>query len=120
MKNIAIVLKMINVQRSAIVDNIMNMDAVTNIIMKKNIISFSTASCKGTDWIYNGSGQWTLTTSSAVLYHVFGVSSTGFVVIDGVAVASSVGVRPVLYLKSDVSITGTGTTSDGINYYIVE
>ena len=86
----------------------------------KDPYNYDTTSCKGTDWIYNSSiNQWTLSPKSSDSIFVFNVNSPGFVGSYN-ANGTSYGVRPVLYLKSDVSIVGEETTSDGLKYYVVE
>ena len=76
----------------------------------------TTTSCKGTDWI--SINQWTITPISNYWSGVFAVGSPGNV--SHCDASNPIEVRPVLYLKSDVSIVGTGTTSGGISYYVVE
>ena len=79
-----------------------------------------TASCIATDWLLDSSlTQWTLNPNSSSSYYVFCVFSSGYVVYSH-AYYTDFGVRPALYLKSDVSIVGEGTTVTGIKYYVVE
>ena len=62
-------------------------------------------------WLYiTSQAQWTLAPSSSGAGLVFFVSSSGYV--DLTLAYSSRGVRPVVYLKSDITLTGTGTSSD--------
>jgi len=67
----------------------------------------SVSDCKNNDWIYNSSiNQWTLSPfaySSYALY-VFIVDSSGGV--DGNGARNAHGVRPVVFLKSTIKITG--------------
>ena len=61
------------------------------------------------NWLYKSSTQWTMAPSSySDAYHVWYAGST--YLYDYYA-RSSYGVRPVLYLSSDISITGAGTSS---------
>lgn len=79
-----------------------------------------TINCTGTNWIFQGnvvSGNsskvsiWTLSPGLSAGFRVFEVSNTGYVY-DGVAFFSD-GIRPVVYLKSTVSIvSGTGTLNN--------
>ena len=65
--------------------------------------------CRDTSWLRNTSTiQWTLTPNSSSSYYVFYVSSSGYVYSDDVANSSAS--RPVLYLNSDVTITGGSGT----------
>ena len=64
-------------------------------------------------YLYMGSIYWTMTPSrfSSSLAYEFRVSSMGYIVnFDGVHQRN--GVRPVLSLKSDITVTGTGTQND--------
>ena len=82
--------------------------------------STSSYACRTNDWLYESSlNQWTLSPNSNNANLVFVVSSLGRVYYY-FAYGSSNGVRPVLYLKSDAAIVGEGTTSEGINYYVVD
>ena len=60
--------------------------------------------CKNENWLFNNADQWTLSPNSSSANYVFYVYLGGFVTYGN---ASSVfGVRPVLFLKSDVVIAG--------------
>ena len=67
--------------------------------------------CKNNNWIYNSSYyQWTITPLSDYSNYVWNVNTSGLVYNYA---HFTLGVRPVLYLKSSVKITGgTGTSSD--------
>ena len=68
--------------------------------------SSSYSDCKNNDWLFNSStNQWTLTPYSSDSYGVFYVSSAGYVGGDRGA-GISLGVRPSVYLTSNVSISG--------------
>ena len=68
--------------------------------------SSSYSDCKNNDWLFNSStNQWTLTPSSSGSSYVFAVSNAGFVGLNRYA-NSSLGVRPSVYLTSNVSISG--------------
>ena len=67
--------------------------------------SSSYSDCKNNDWIFNGAYQWTLTPSSSPSYRVFGVKDTGCVYSSDFADYSN-GVRPSVYLTSNVNISG--------------
>ncbi|MBQ9071549.1 MAG: hypothetical protein IJY25_00120, partial [Bacilli bacterium] len=82
------------------------------------LYEYSSSTCYTNDWLYNSAGQWTITPYSSDSYRVFVVGSSGRVSFNNAVRAN--GVRPVLYLKSDLSVVGEGTTSDGISYYVVD
>ena len=74
--------------------------------------SSSFSDCKNNDWLYDSSTyQWTLTPSSSGSSSVFDVYSTGFVYSNGSASGSG-GVRPSVYLTSNVKISGGDGTSN--------
>ena len=62
-------------------------------------------------WLFNSAMQWTLAPYSARADRVFSVVSTGYVYYYYYAYSTR-GVRPVVYLRSDISITGTGASDD--------
>ncbi len=67
--------------------------------------------CKNENWLFNGAYQWTLSPSSGNASNVFYVDSDGYVG-SGSAI-NAIGVRPALFLKSDVVVTsGTGDEKD--------
>ena len=73
--------------------------------------------CKNENWLFNSANQWTLSPASAFASSVFFVHSDGNV---GSNIAySTFGVRPVLFLKSDVVIAG-GTGESIENAYTLE
>ena len=75
---------------------------------------------KGTpssSWLYkSGTSQWTVSPYSSSAFFVFDVRSAGNVV--NSHAYNGYGVRPVLYLSSDIKLDGTGTSSNP--YVIVE
>ena len=83
-----------------------------NMNSKTNDVS----NCKNENWLFNSANQWTLSPASGNAYSVFGVRSGGHVTYGGAFGAC--GVRPALFLKSNVVIVeGTGTES---NPFILE
>ena len=80
--------------------------------------SSSFSDCKNNDWLYDSSTtQWTLTQGSLVSYYVFAVYRTGLVV-DTDGASYSDGVRPSVYLTSNVKISGGDGTAN--NAYTLE
>ena len=78
----------------------------------KDIYNYDTdtTNCTGTDWLFNSKTQWLLTSNSSSANSAWNVNSSGFV-FSGNRVNNSGGVRPVLYLSSELGIeTGDGTT----------
>ena len=87
--------------------------ASTNTACRSNLNS---SNCKNENWLFNSASQWTLSPDSGSAHLVFFVSSGGFV--NYIGAYYTLGVRPVLFLKSNVvKAGGTGTESDP---YILE
>ena len=61
-------------------------------------------------WLYTGENYWTMSPYAATDATMFSVYSNGSLSYNRVNLAY--GVRPVINLKADVSLTGTGTASD--------
>ena len=81
-----------------------------------NCIS-SSGGTPSSSWLYkSGTSQWIVSPRSSSAYGVFNVGSTGYVSTN--SASDSLGVRPVVYLRSDIKLDGTGTSSDP--YVIVE
>ena len=68
--------------------------------------SSSFSDCKNNDWIFNNATQWTLTPYSGGSDYVFAVTGLGYVNRDGYIANNSFGIRPSVYLTSNVSISG--------------
>ena len=70
--------------------------------------------CKGTTWMYNSENWWwTLSPRSGNSYSVFAVNDYGDGNFSGSYANNTIGaVRPVVYLSSEVTLTGSGTQSD--------
>ena len=76
-----------------------------------NNYATDTTNCTGKDWLYNSAYQWTVSPYSGGAYLAFSVNSSGAVNYSNVY--NAYGVRPVLYLKPEVKITGgTGKSND--------
>ena len=73
--------------------------------------------CKNENWLFNSANQWTLSPFSGSAYYVFYVDSGGRV--DDHYASHDYGVRPVLFLKSDVVIAG-GTGESIENAYTLK
>ena len=66
---------------------------------------WDTSGCADTSWLFSGTYQWTLTPDASASSSVFIVDNTGCVsIINNVFNANAS--RPVLFLKSNVQITG--------------
>ena len=75
--------------------------------------SSSVSDCKNNDWLYNGSSPpWTISPGarSSNAYSAFGVNSGGSV--NSGSASYGRGVRPVVYLTSNVKISGGEGTSE--------
>ena len=77
--------------------------------LAKKIFSWNSASdCYNNDYLYKSSyHQWTLTPYSSYANGVFHVNTFGYVTYDNVR-ATGYFVRPVVFLKSNISITDVG------------
>ena len=65
--------------------------------------------CENNDYLYKSSYyQWTLAPDSSDAHNVFNVRTGGYVS-SSFAITDSISVRPVAFLKSDISITNVGT-----------
>ena len=74
--------------------------------------NYDNSTCKSNDWLFISSYQWTLMPASSSAYRAFYIGSTGYVDING-RVRLTYVARPVLYLKSDVTVVGgEGTSSN--------
>ena len=72
--------------------------------------------CKNNDWIFNQSNQWTITPHSSYSCSVFTLINAGYV--NGSDAYYAYGVRPVVFLKSNIKIVdGDGSSS---NPYILK
>ena len=81
-------------------------EARTNCLANTNLSNYNTNNCKTNDWLFNSTNQWTM---SPIAYLagsnvVFFVNSNGDVSGNGVSLAYAV--RPTLFLKSNVGISG--------------
>ena len=75
-------------------------------------ISTNSYACRTNDWLFNSAFQWLLTPDSSDARYAWHVRSSGGVFI-GNLVYNAYGVRPVLYLNSEIGIeSGTGTSTD--------
>ena len=81
---------------------------------------YDASTCINTNWLYDSiKDQWTLTlVSSSGNHGVFIVYSDG-ISFSGIA-RDVFGVRPVLYLKSNVGIVEEKETEEGLKYFVVE
>ena len=78
--------------------------------------SLGSSNCKNENWLFNSANQWTLSPYSGNATSVFDVVSRGFVNLYRAHYAY--GVRPVLFLKSDVEILSGDGTND--NPFVLE
>ena len=69
------------------------------------------SSTPSSSWLYkSGTNQWTVSPRSSYAYSVFYVGGGGLV--SGDRALNSNGVRPVVYLRSDIKLQGGGTSDD--------
>ena len=86
-----------------------------NACLNKELYNWNSSSfsdCKNNDWLYDSSHiQWALTSRSSYSHNVFHVNNSGYVNSDG-AYKRSYGARPVVFLKSNITIaSGNGSSS---------
>ena len=68
--------------------------------------------CENNNWLYLGKDEFTITPDASEAYHAFIVFSAGYLNYRH-SVGLTSAARPVVYLKSDITITGgSGTSSD--------
>lgn len=85
----------------------------------KTLYNYTDPTCAGTNWLL-GVNEWTLTKNSFYGGIVFSIDIYGYVD-SGFGVTSTRAVRPSLYLKSDVTITGgIGTKNNPYNLFLDE
>ena len=75
----------------------------------------SVSNCKENNWLFIGEHQWTLSPRYYKDSYVFYAHSNGF--ITDYYAYNNYGVRPTLYLKSDVAITG-GNGNENDSYIL--
>jgi len=80
----------------------------------QTLVNYDNATCKNNNWLYNIKvSEWILPQDANNSLSAFNVNSGGRVYNDGAVSGGQSGVRPVLYLTSNVQITsGTGTSTD--------
>ena len=79
----------------------------------QNLYSYDNATCENNNWLFKGNNEWILPQGVSNSLSAFNVNSGGRVYNDGAVSGGQSGVRPVLYLTSNVQITsGTGTSTD--------
>ena len=84
----------------------------------KQLNGYNDSTCTSNDWLFNSNNQWTLAPNSSYSYVAWRVASSGNVyVYDGVY--NTVGVRPVLYLDSDLAMeSGDGSSSNPYQLFV--
>ena len=79
----------------------------------QTLINYDNATCENNNWLFKGDNEWILPQGVSNSLSAFNVNSGGRVYNDGAVSGGQSGVRPVLYLTSNVQITsGTGTSTD--------
>ena len=74
-------------------------------------IYYCTRGPQSSSWLYESKvDKWTISHMSGNAYNVFHVNSSGMVSINYALISR--GVRPVVYLKSDIKLQGSGMSSD--------
>ena len=91
--------------------------ASTGAACRNSLYDCDDADSKANNWLFNSAYQWTLSPLSGIADYVFNVVSGGYV--NNYYAFDSLGVRPALFLKSDVVIAG-GTGESIENAYTLE
>ena len=82
-----------------------------------SLMNSNYSSCVSTGWMHNYNYWWTLSPISGVSYDTFLVDLNGRVNYHGGVNGDTNGVRPAIYLSSDVTLSGSGTQN---NPYTIE
>ena len=79
-----------------------------------NLGDYDSTACAGNNWLKSDSYQWTLTPSSSYSFYAFSVAGNGILYVrDRFYGNYGYGVRPSIYLKSNIAIMGgSGSYSD--------
>ena len=77
----------------------------------QTLYDYDNSTCKSNDWMFNSANQWLLTPNSGVSYYVGRAYSSGYVYNNGRAYSEN-GVRPVLFLGSELGIKAGDGKSD--------
>ena len=85
-----------------------NSDMNTCGTVSKNHSNYQT--CRNTNWMHSGTDWWTLSPSADDSDYVWRVVSGGY--LGNSFTYTSIGVRPAVYLTSNLSLSGSGTQSD--------
>ena len=75
-----------------------------------NLGSYNSTSCAGNNWLKTDSYQWTLTPNSSSSTSVFTVTGNGY--LNNRSTDRGYGVRPSIYLKSNIAIMGGSGSYD--------
>ena len=79
-------------------------------LCQKTLYDYDDSTCKSNDWMFNSAYQWLLTPNSGNSDNVWYVDSSGYVYYNDNA-GNEYGVRPVLYLGSELEIkSGDGSS----------
>jgi len=82
--------------------------------------SYLETACTTTNWMYDSTRyQWTLTPYSYDNHQAFYATTKGIIDYNS-QVSTTYGVRPVMYLNSNISIIEEKETNEGLKYLVVE
>ncbi len=68
------------------------------------------STCTTTNWLFKKTTYWTLSLDASNSYYVFYMHSSGLLTSYGAGLSN--GVRPAIYLSSDIILSGSGTAGD--------
>ena len=83
-------------------------------LSSNNIYNDISGSCKNTNWMTkaNVSNWWTISLDNISSSYGYAINDRGGIVINFFGASSSFSVRPAIYLKSSIQITGDGSQSN--------
>ncbi len=83
-----------------------NINCKTNISYNTNVTI-----CKDTTWMMGHSNWWFITPPSGVMITIYRIDKDGYVGLEQTS-STSYGIKPTIYLTSEITLTGSGTQSD--------
>lgn len=75
--------------------------------------NISYSDCKNNDWLYNEVEEWTISPFANNSYHIISIDEYGSISVNYASNYRN-GVHPVVYLKSNVVITGGDGTENNL------
>ena len=83
----------------------------------QTLYDYDNSTCKSNDWMFNSAYQWLLTPSSGYSNNVWRVNGSGYVA-NNARADNEIGVRPVLFLGSELGIKAGDDGSNSAPYQL--